>query len=387
MEEKNKMKILTSEAVFRGHPDKICDQISDGILDACLKEDINSRVAIETLIKNHLVVVAGEVTTKANVNYEEVVYDVLKSLGYEDLEDFDIVVEVSKQSPDIALGVDKDGAGDQGIMYGYAVNECKELMPLSIVLARKIAICMDSMTKQIREVFGADGKCQVSVEYDENDKPKRIDTIVVSKKTAKGVERSVYTRFIIEECILKVIPNYLIDSNTKILINPTGEFVEGGAYADSGLTGRKIICDTYGGIGRHGGGAFSGKDATKVDRLGAYYARYVAKNIVAAGLANKCEFQVAYAIGIDKPVAVNIDTFGTSKYSNEQIKDAVFKFFNFSPKAMKTEIINPNVSFRSLAEYGHVGRSDIRVPWERTNKAYILKAYFKQKYAKRIRKD
>lgn len=381
------MKILTSEAVFRGHPDKICDQISDGILDACLKEDVNSRVAIETLIKNHLVVVAGEVTTKANVNYEEVVYDVLKSLGYEDLEDFDIVVEVSKQSPDIALGVDKDGAGDQGIMYGYAVNECKELMPLPIVLARKIAICMDSMTKQIREVFGADGKCQVSVEYDANDKPKRIDTIVVSQQTAKGVERSVYTRFIIEECILKVIPNYLIDSNTKILINPTGEFVEGGAYADSGLTGRKIICDTYGGIGRHGGGAFSGKDATKVDRLGAYYARYVAKNIVAAGLANKCEVQVAYAIGIDKPVAVNIDTFGTSKYSNEQIKDAVLKFFNFSPKAMKTEIINPNVSFRSLAEYGHVGRSDIRVPWERTNKAYILKAYFKQKYAKRIRKD
>ncbi len=376
------MKILTSEAVFRGHPDKICDQISDGILDACLKEDIKSRVAIETLIKNHLVVVAGEVTTKANVNYEEVVYDVLKSLGYEDLEDFDIVVEVSKQSPDIALGVDKDGAGDQGIMYGYAVNECKELMPLPIVLARKIAICMDSMTKQIREVFGADGKCQVSVEYDENDKPKRIDTIVVSQQTAKGVERSVYTRFIIEECILKVIPNYLIDSNTKILINPTGEFVEGGAYADSGLTGRKIICDTYGGIGRHGGGAFSGKDATKVDRLGAYYARYVAKNIVSAGLANKCEVQVAYAIEIDKPVAVNIDTFGTSKYSNEQIKDVVLKFFNFSPKAMKTEIINPNVSFRSLAEYGHVGRSDIRVPWERTNKAYILKAYFKQKYAK-----
>lgn len=381
------MKILTSEAVFRGHPDKICDQISDGILDACLKEDINSRVAIETLIKNHLVVVAGEVTTKANVNYEEVVYDVLKSLGYEDLEDFDIVVEVSKQSPDIALGVDKDGAGDQGIMYGYAVNECKELMPLPIVLARKIAICMDSMTKQIREVFGADGKCQVSVEYDENDKPKRIDTIVVSQQTAKGVERSVYTRFIIEECILKVIPNHLFDSNTKILINPTGEFVEGGAYADSGLTGRKIICDTYGGIGRHGGGAFSGKDATKVDRLGAYYARYVAKNIVAARLANKCEVQVAYAIGIDKPVAVNIDAFGTSKYSNEQIKDAVLKFFNFSPKAMKTEIINPNVSFRRLAEYGHVGRSDIRVPWERTNKAYILKAYFKQKYAKRIRKD
>lgn len=381
------MKILTSEAVFRGHPDKICDQISDGILDACLKEDINSRVAIETLIKNHLVVVAGEVTTKANVNYEEVAYDVLKSLGYEDLEDFDIVVEVSKQSPDIALGVDKDGAGDQGIMYGYAVNECKELMPLPIVLARKIAICMDSMTKQIREVFGADGKCQVSVEYDENDKPKRIDTIVVSQQTAKGVERSVYTRFIIEECILKVIPNYLIDSNTKILINPTGEFVEGGAYADSGLTGRKIICDTYGGIGRHGGEAFSGKDATKVDRLGAYYARYVAKNIVSAGLANKCEVQVAYAIGIDKPVAVNIDTFGTSKYSNEQIKDVVLKFFNFSPKAMKTEIISPNVSFRSLAEYGHVGRSDIRVPWERTNKAYILKAYFKQKNAKRIRKD
>ena len=376
------MKIISSEAVFKGHPDKICDQISDAILDACLKQDKASRVAIETLIKNDLVVIAGELTTNAVIDYKEIVKEVLTSLGYENLANLKVQVEVSKQSNDIALGVNKDGAGDQGIMFGYATNETKELMPLPIVLARRIAIKMDELTRPIREMFGADGKCQVSVAYDDYGNPLKVTTIVVSQQTRYNLYRDFYTKFIINECILKVIPEYLIDEETVVLINPTGEFVKGGAYADSGLTGRKIICDTYGGVGRHGGGAFSGKDVTKVDRLSAYYARYVAKNIVASGIARKCEVQVAYAIGVAKPVSIYVDTFGTSRYSNDQILEAVNKFFNFSPKAIRNEIINESVSFRLLAEYGHVGRSDIQVPWERTNKAYILKAYFKQKYGK-----
>lgn len=379
------MKIITSECVFRGHPDKIADQISDRILDECLAQDKNSRVAVETLIKNNLIVLAGEVTTNANVSYKNVALSVLKDLGYGNLEDFEFVIEISKQSPDIALGVDKDGAGDQGIMYGFATSESKELMPLPIVLARKIAIKMDELTSKIPELFGSDGKCQVSIAYDENDNPVTVTTIIVSQQTKPNVDREFYTSFIIEECLKKVISSWLITEETKVLINPTGEFVKGGAYADSGLTGRKIICDTYGGVGRHGGGAFSGKDPTKVDRCAAYYARYVTKNVVAAGLARKCEVQVAYAIGVATPVAVNIETFGTSKYNNDQIKEAVLKFFNFTPKAIRTEILNDDISYYDLAKYGHVGRSDIRVPWERMNKAYILKAYFKQKYAKRIR--
>lgn len=379
------MKIITSECVFRGHPDKIADQISDRILDECLAQDKNSRVAVETLIKNNLIVLAGEVTTNANISYKNVALSVLKDLGYENLDNFEFIIEISKQSPDIALGVDKDGAGDQGIMYGFATSESKELMPLPIVIARKIAIKMDELTKEIPELFGKDGKCQVSIAYDEDDNPVKVTTIIVSQQTQPNVDREFYTSFIIEECLKKVIPSWLITGETKVLINPTGEFVKGGAYADSGLTGRKIICDTYGGVGRHGGGAFSGKDPTKVDRCAAYYARYVAKNVVAAGLARKCEVQVAYAIGVAKPVAVNIETFGTSKYTNDQIKEAVLKFFNFTPKAIRTEILNDDISYYDLAKYGHVGRSDIRVPWERTNKAYILKAYFKQKYAKRVR--
>ena len=379
------MKIITSECVFRGHPDKIADQISDRILDECLAQDKNSRVAVETLIKNNLIVLAGEVTTNASVCYKNVALSVLKDLGYGNLDDFEFVIEISKQSPDIALGVDKNGAGDQGIMYGFATSESKELMPLPIVLARKIAIKMDELTKEIPELFGSDGKCQVSIAYDEFDNPVKVTTIIVSQQTQPNVDREFYTSFIIEECLKKVIPSWLITEETKVLINPTGEFVKGGAYADSGLTGRKIICDTYGGVGRHGGGAFSGKDPTKVDRCAAYYARYVAKNVVAASLAKKCEVQVAYAIGVAKPVAVNIETFGTSKYTNDQIKEAVLKFFNFTPKAIRTEILNDDISYYDLAKYGHVGRSDIRVPWERTNKAYILKAYFKQKYAKRVR--
>ena len=376
------MKIITSEAVFKGHPDKICDQISDRVLDECLKQDPKSRVAIETLFKNDLVVIAGELTTNAKIDFKEIVRSVLTSLGYENLANLKVQVEVSKQSNDIALGVDRDGAGDQGIMFGYATNETKELMPLPIVLARRIAIKMDELTRPIREMFGADGKCQVSVAYDDFGNPLKVTTIVVSQQTKHNLDREFYTKFIINECILKVIPSHLINEETKVLINPTGEFVKGGAYGDSGLTGRKIIVDTYGGSAHHGGGAFSGKDCTKVDRIGAYYARYVAKNIVASGIADKCEVQVAYAIGVAKPVSIYVDTFGTSKYSNEQIQEAVNKFFNFQPKAIRNEIINDDVSFEALAQYGHVGRSDIFVPWERTNKAYILRAYFKQKYGK-----
>lgn len=366
------MKIITSEAVFKGHPDKICDQISDAILDECLRQDKNARVAVECVIKNTLLVIVGEITANAEINYSAIVYDVLSKLGYKELDEFEILVEVSKQSPDIALGVDKDGAGDQGIMYGYACDETKELMPLPIVLARKIAIKMDELTSPIREVFGADGKCQVSVAYDENDNPLYVTTIVVSQQTKPNLDRKFYTNFIIEECIKKVIPAEYLKENTAILINPTGEFVKGGSYADSGLTGRKIIVDTYGGVGRHGGGAFSGKDCSKVDRLGAYYARYVAKNIVACGIARKCEVQIAYAIGVTKPVAINIDTFGTGFVSDRKIKKVVEKLFSFNPSAMKKEIINDSVCFERLAEYGHVGRSDISLPWEQTNKAFLI---------------
>jgi S-adenosylmethionine synthetase len=379
------MKIITSEAVFKGHPDKICDQISDAILDACLKQDKNSRVALETLIKNNIIVLAGEITTNASVDFKRVALGVLKELGYDKLDEFKFIVEISKQSSDIALGVDVDGAGDQGIMYGYASNETQELMPLPIVLARRIAIKMDELTRPIRDIFGADGKCQVSVEYDDFDNPVRVTTIVVSQQTKPDLCRNFYTSFILNECIAKVIPSELIDSETVVLINPTGEFVKGGAYADSGLTGRKIICDTYGGVGRHGGGAFSGKDVTKVDRLGAYYARYVAKNIVASGVAKRCEVQVAYAIGIDKPVAVNVDAFGTSAYTNEELAYAVSKLFNFKPKFMKQEVISEDINFKELAEYGHVGRTDISIPWERTNKAYLFKTLLYKLYGKKKR--
>ena len=368
------MKIISSEAVFRGHPDKICDQISDAILDECLKQDKKSRVAIETLIKNDLVVVAGELTTNAKINYEEIVKDVLLSLGYENLANLKVQVEVSKQSNDIALGVDSGGAGDQGLMYGYASAESKELMPLPIVLARRIALRMDELTRNLRELFGADGKCQVSVKYDDNDKPIAVTTIVVSQQTCYNLDRDFYTSFIINECIAKVVPNELITKETRILINPTGEFVKGGAYADSGLTGRKIICDTYGGVGRHGGGAFSGKDVTKVDRLSAYYARYVAKNIVAAGLARKCEIQVAYAIGVAKPVSIMINTFGTGKLSDSELADIVMKEFDLRPAAIIARFDLRRPIYSGFAAYGHMGREDLDAPWEKTDMKEALAA-------------
>ena len=376
-------KIYTSEAVFIGHPDKICDEISDAILDACLSEDKGSRVAVECLIKDELLVIAGEVTTKAKVDYKAVACRILDSLGY-DSSRFNVAIEISEQSPDIALGVDKDGAGDQGIMYGYACADNESYMPMPITLARKIAMKMNELRGKYPSILKADGKCQVSVEYNENNKPMHVTTIVVSQQTAPNTDRGELAKVIIDECIKSIIPSWLISNKTTILINPTGLFEKGGSYADSGLTGRKIICDTYGGIGRHGGGAFSGKDVTKVDRLAAYYCRYVAKNIVASGVAKRCEIGVSYAIGIDEPVSLTVDTFGSSRYTDEEIYDAVTKLFNFKPRAMQIELLKREVVFQRLAEFGHVGRDDLNLPWERTNKAYVISSYLKDTYGRRL---
>lgn len=364
------MKVITSESVFRGHPDKVCDQISDAIVDACFAEDKESRVAIECFIKDNFLVVGGELTTKANVDVAKIAREVLNDIGY--FESFQILELISKQSPDIALGVDKDGAGDQGIMFGYASNETENLMPLSVVLSRNISREMDRLTKSLHSgVFGPDGKCQVSVAY-ENEVPLYVTTIVVSAQTKAGVGRKVFEP-IIQEVIKDVIPAEYLTEKTKILINPTGEFIIGGPYADSGLTGRKIICDTYGGVGRHGGGAFSGKDPSKVDRSGAYYCRYVAKHIVAAGLASKCEIGVSYAIGVAHPISLTVDTFGTGVVSEEALLKLVKEVFNFSPRSIRNELWLETVKYYELAKYGHVGRTDLNLPWERlSNMAKVL---------------
>ena len=359
------MKVVTSESVFRGHPDKVCDQISDAVLDACLEQDPESRVAVECFIKDSFLVIGGEVTTKAKVEFGKVARQVLDDIGYS--EHFQILEIVSKQSADIALGVDKDGAGDQGIMYGYATNETKSLMPLSIVLSRRISIKMDELSqKQYKSVFGPDGKCQVSVVY-QNGKPVSVSTVVVSAQTKPGVERKVYEPIILA-VIKEVIPAELLQDGPSILINPTGEFVTGGPYADTGLTGRKIICDTYGGVGRHGGGAFSGKDPSKVDRSAAYYCRYVAKHIVASGLANRCEVGVSYAIGIANPISLTVDTFGTSEVSEDSLLNLIKVAFNFSPRSIRNELNLGSVNYYELAKYGHVGRDDLNLPWEKLSK-------------------
>lgn len=364
------MKIITSESVFRGHPDKVCDQISDAIVDACFDEDKESRVAIECFIKDNFLVVGGELTTKANIDVAKIAREVLNDIGY--FESFQILELISKQSPDIALGVDKDGAGDQGIMFGYASSETESLMPLSVVLSRNISIEMDRLTKNLHSgVFGPDGKCQVSVAYDNNG-PLYVTTIVVSAQTKPGAGRKVFEP-IIREVINDVIPKEYLTEKTKVLINPTGEFVIGGPYADSGLTGRKIICDTYGGVGRHGGGAFSGKDPSKVDRSAAYYCRFVAKHIVAAGLASKCEIGVSYAIGVAHPISLTVDTFGTAVVSEDGLLKLVKEAFNFSPRSIRYELGLETVKYYELAKYGHVGRDDLNLPWERlSNMAKVL---------------
>jgi S-adenosylmethionine synthetase len=360
------MQVITSESVFSGHPDKVCDQISDAILDAILEQDKNARVAVETAIKDDLVFVFGEVTTTAILDYADIAKKKLLEIGYNNL--FTVIEKISTQSADIALGVNSNetheqGAGDQGIMFGYACDETQELMPLPIMLANQISKEMDKVRKEkYSHIFGPDGKCQVSVGY-ENGRPKKVQTIVVSAQTQPGVFLEQAEDIIINEVLTKVFDFDTI-VETEVLINPTGEFVIGGPYADSGLTGRKIIVDTYGGYARHGGGAFSGKDVSKVDRSAAYYARYVAKTVVGAGLATHCEVHLSYAIGVAKPVSVLVNTFDTGVTSDEEIQALVNYIFDFKPENIRKELNLDNVKFQDLAKYGHFGREDLAVRWE-----------------------
>ena len=360
------MQIVTSESVFSGHPDKVCDQISDAILDAILEQDKNARVAVETAIKDDLIFVFGEVTTTAIVNYSQIAKDTIKQIGYDD--NFVVLEKISKQSPNIALGVDsseskEQGAGDQGIMFGYACNETQEFMPLPIMYAHQISKEVDKIRKEkYSHIFGPDGKCQVSVGY-EDGKPVKVQTIVVSAQTKPGLDREFIEDIIINEVLTKVFDfDTLVEAD--ILINPTGEFVIGGPYADSGLTGRKIIVDTYGGYARHGGGAFSGKDVSKVDRSAAYYARYVAKAVVGAGLATHCEISLGYVIGVAKPVSVLVNTFDTGVTDDDEITSLVNYVFNFKPENIRKELELDKVKFRELAAYGHFGREELPIRWE-----------------------
>ncbi|PKK97845.1 MAG: methionine adenosyltransferase [Tenericutes bacterium HGW-Tenericutes-2] len=376
------MKIITSESVFSGHPDKICDQISDAILDAILEQDQNARVAVETAIKDDLVVIFGEVTTIASVQYSEIAKQVLKDIGYKD--EFCVLEKISKQSPDIAKGVNEtvdhqQGAGDQGMMYGFACNETPELMPLPIMVAHEISKGIDTLRKtKYNHIFGPDGKCQVSIRYIDG-QPFAYDTIIVSAQTRPEASLSLAKDIIIEEVLKPLIGKDL--SGINILINPTGAFIIGGPYGDSGLTGRKIIVDTYGGYAKHGGGAFSGKDVSKVDRSASYYARFVAKALVEAELADTCEVCVSYSIGVANPVAVSIDTFGSGKLSDDQLLDLVKQHFDFTPANIRKELEFEKVKFQELAKYGHMGREDLPVRWEHVEaKAAELKgAYEKAK--------
>ncbi|MEO7030245.1 MAG: methionine adenosyltransferase [Acidobacteriaceae bacterium] len=373
--------LFTSESVTEGHPDKIADQISDAILDACLEQDPYSRVACETLTCTGLVVVAGEITTKAYVDFQTVVRDTVKAIGYDDaLKGFDsntcaVISTINRQSPDIAQGVDTGGAGDQGMMFGYATNETPELMPTPISLAHKLALKLSEVRKSGKMAYlRPDGKSQVTVEYDSDHKPVRVDAVVISTQHAETVGNDQLRADVLEHVIQAVIPAELLDADTKYHINPTGRFVIGGPMGDSGLTGRKIIVDTYGGMGRHGGGAFSGKDATKVDRSAAYMARYIAKNIVAAGLADRCEVQLAYAIGVADPVSIRIDTFGTGKVSESRLIELVRENFKLTPKAIIESLDLRRPIFKQTAAYGHFGRSGDTFTWEKTDKAEALKA-------------
>ncbi|MBR5328582.1 MAG: methionine adenosyltransferase [Firmicutes bacterium] len=382
-------KLITSESVTEGHPDKICDKISDSILDAILAEDPMARVACEVLVSTGLILVTGEITTECYVDIPKIARDTVLDIGYTrakygfDGETCSVLSSIKEQSPDIAQGVNKSkddestGAGDQGMMYGYATNETEELMPMPIIMAHRLTRQLAKVRKDgTLSYLRPDGKSQVTVEY-EDDKVKRIDTVVISTQHDDVISHEDLEKDIIEHVIKAVLPAELLDENTVYHINPTGRFVIGGPQGDAGLTGRKIIVDTYGGVGRHGGGAFSGKDPTKVDRSACYAARYVAKNIVASGLADKCEIQVAYAIGVAKPVSVMVDTFGTGKLADDEIAALVEKHFDLRPVAIINHFDLRRPIYAQTAAYGHFGRTDIDLPWEKTDKAEELAAYLK----------
>ncbi|MDR3748496.1 MAG: methionine adenosyltransferase [Acidobacteriota bacterium] len=372
--------LFTSESVTEGHPDKIADQISDAILDACIKEDPYSRVACETLTATGLVVIAGEITTKAYVDFQSLVRGVVASIGYDNaLYGFDsntcaVISSINKQSGDIAMGVDTGGAGDQGMMFGYASNENADYMPTPIALAHKLCQRLTEVRKNgTLPYLRPDGKSQVTVEYDENHKPVRIDAVVISSQHSETISTEELRADILKHVIQAGLPEEMLDENTKYHINPTGRFVIGGPMGDTGLTGRKIIVDTYGGMGRHGGGAFSGKDPTKVDRSACYMARYIAKNIVAAGLADRCEVQLAYAIGVADPVSVLVDTFGTAKVDEAKISELVRANFKLTPKGIIESLNLRRPIYRKTAAYGHFGRNDADFTWEKTDKAAALR--------------
>ena len=384
--------LFTSESVTEGHPDKICDQISDGVLDAIIAQDKTARVACETCCTTGMVLVMGEITTSAYVDIPTIVRNTIKEIGYDgsdsgfDYKTCAVLTSIDEQSPDIAMGVNKSlearegdtdpldtGAGDQGMMFGYANDDTEEFMPLPVSLAHKLTLRLTSVRKNKTVNFlRPDGKSQVTVEYDGN-KVKRVDAVVISTQHTEDVSHEELEKFIIEQVIKPVVPSELIDSDTKFFVNPTGRFVVGGPQGDSGLTGRKIIVDTYGGFGRHGGGAFSGKDPTKVDRSAAYMGRYIAKNIVAAGLAKECEVQFAYAIGVARPVSVMVDTFGTGVIEDEKITEIVKKNFDLRPAAIIRDLDLRRPIYQKTAAYGHFGRTDIELPWEKTDKADILR--------------